>query len=105
LLNEPSRFLGEPADTSDGASCGRELFDWLSPENRVDDLFRNGILAHSRSLCLSPSRKDAKNALAAWTDDFGSEPNLLRRRPMEAFAELFERFRFFVIRRGPSRHR
>jgi hypothetical protein len=24
---------------------------------------------------------------------------------MEAFAELFERFRFFVIRRGPSRHR
>src|SRR6266699_3163578 len=33
---------------------------------------------------------------AAPTDDFGIQPNLLRRRPMETFAKLFARFLVFV---------
>jgi hypothetical protein len=33
---------------------------------------------------------------AAWTDDLGIQPNLLRRRPMETFTKLFERFLVFV---------
>jgi hypothetical protein len=32
----------------------------------------------------------------ARTDDFSGEPNPLRRRPMETFAKLFERFLVFV---------
>src|SRR5215831_3179140 len=32
----------------------------------------------------------------ARSDDFGNDPNPLRRRPMETFAKLFERFLVFV---------